>query len=114
MLGAYSISGVFDLAPLIGTSLNEALGLNPASASAASPIFWPAPPSDGTFVAAVGGRESSEFLRQSREIARVWSERGISAECVVIPGADHFTVVDELCKSDSAMTNRVLELALSS
>jgi arylformamidase len=108
---AYSISGVFELAPLIGTSLNEALGLDEASARAASPVFWPAPPEDRTFIAAVGGAESSEFLRQSKDIANVWSAAGLTAECVVIPGANHFTVVEELWRPDSAMTLRILEMA---
>ena len=69
---AYGLSGVYDLAPLIGTSLNEALYLSTGIARAASPIFRPAPPKGRRFVAAVGGDESGEFLRQSREIAQTW------------------------------------------
>ena len=40
---AVAISGVFDLAPLIPTSLNLALGLDEAEAAALSPIHWPVP-----------------------------------------------------------------------
>jgi arylformamidase len=65
----YAISGVFDLAPLISTSLNEALCLTAGTARAASPLFRPPPPKGRRFVAAVGGDESEEFQRQSREIA---------------------------------------------
>ena len=43
---AYGLSGVYDLAPLIGTSLNAALDLSTELARAASPIFRPAPPRD--------------------------------------------------------------------
>ena len=39
---AYAISGLFDLGPLVKTSVNNALGLDEASARRASPLFWPA------------------------------------------------------------------------
>ena len=108
---AYAISGVFELAPLIPTSLNEALRLTDEAARAASPILWPPPPRGAGFVAAVGGAESSEFLRQSLDIAARWSAAGVKAECVVVPGANHFTIVDELARADSAMVERVLHFA---
>ncbi len=64
-----------------------------------------------TLVAAVGGDESSEFIRQSLAITAAWSAAGVAAECVVIPGTNHFTVVDELTRPDSAMVARILDLA---
>ena len=73
----YAISGVFDLAPLIGTSINEAVGLTSGTARVASPLFRPPPPKGRRFIAAVGGDESSEFLRQSRDIAENWSKVGV-------------------------------------
>jgi arylformamidase len=109
----YAVSGVFELEPLIPTSLNDALGLDAATARAASPILWPAPAKGRTFVAAVGGAESQEFLRQSLELTRVWSEAGVIAECVVAPALNHFTVVDEFARPGSAMFTRVLQLARS-
>jgi arylformamidase len=107
----YAISGVFDLAPLIGTSLNEALGLKEGIARAASPLFRPPSPKGRKLVAAVGGEESSEFLRQSREIADKWSSVGIDARCEVIAGTNHFTIVDELIRPDSAMLTQIVALA---
>jgi arylformamidase len=109
---AYSISGVFDLVPLIDTSLNAALKLDPVSAAAVSPILWPAPAKSCRFVAAVGGAESSEFLRQNLNMAGVWSAAGVKSECVVVPAANHFTIVDELARPDSMMLARVHELAV--
>jgi arylformamidase len=107
----YSLSGVFDLAPLIGTSLNEALKLDVKSAREASPILWPAPPRDRTFIAAVGANESQEFIRQSLDIAGTWSRAQVKAECVVVPAANHFTIVDELARPESAMLARIVGLA---
>jgi arylformamidase len=106
----YAISGVFDLAPLIGTSLNEALALTKGTARAASPLFRP-PPRGRRLVAAVGGEESAEFLRQSREIAENWGKVGIDAECEVIAGTNHFTIVDELIRPGSAVLTRIVAMA---
>ncbi|MGE0699788.1 MAG: alpha/beta hydrolase [Hyphomicrobiaceae bacterium] len=108
---AYAISGVFDVAPLIPTSLNEALKLDAAKAREASPLLWPAPPKDRTLVAAAGGEESQEFIRQALEIASTWSKAGVKAECVVVPGANHFTIVEELGNPESAMLARIAGLA---
>lgn len=109
--GAYSISGVFDLVPLVPTSLNEALKLDEAKAREASPILWKPPAKECTFVAAVGGDESEEFIRQSLAIAEVWSKAGVKAECVVVPGGNHFTVVEELARGESAMAARIAGMA---
>lgn len=105
-----AISGVFDLAPLISTSINDLVGLDDTSAPAASPLLWP-PPKGRSLVAAVGGAESSEFLRQSREIAESWGRAGLATECLVVPAADHFTVVDELSRPASPLFARVAALA---
>jgi arylformamidase len=107
----YAISGVFELAPLIDTSLNQALGLTPGTARAASPLFRPPPPKGRRLVAAVGGAESGEFLRQSRVLAESWSKVGLDAKYEVIAGANHFTVVDELARPDSDMLKRIVLMA---
>jgi arylformamidase len=108
---AYAISGVFDLEPLIPTSLNPALKLDAASARAMSPLFWSPPPKDRWLIAAVGGNESREFLRQSLAIAGAWSAAGVKAECVVVPGTNHFTIVEALTDPDSPMLARIVDLA---
>jgi arylformamidase len=111
VLSGYAISGVFDLTPLIGTSLNEALALTKGTARAASPQFRPPAPKGRRLIAAVGGDESGEFLRQSREIAEAWSKVGLDATSEVIAGTNHFTVVDELLRPDSAMLKRIVLMA---
>jgi len=108
---AYAISGIYDLAPLIHTSNDDALRLSEDTARAASPLFWKPPPPERVLVAAVGGAESQEFLRQSLELVSRWAEAGVKAECVVVPGKNHFTILDELARGESAMVARIVELA---
>jgi len=107
---AYAPSGVFDLEPLIGMSLNGALRLDAAGARAVSPLRW-APPHRGSLDAVVGGAESAEFLRQSREMADVWGAAGVATRYEAVPGANHFTVIAPLADPQSAMTARLAELA---
>jgi arylformamidase len=109
--GGVAISGVFDLAPLLGTSINDLAHMDAAAARAASPLLWPPPPKGRTLVAAVGGVESSEFLRQSKAIADAWASAGLETEYLEVPGTNHFSVLDELTKPGSALFMAVAGLA---
>jgi arylformamidase len=104
-----AISGVFELAPLIQTTMNARLRLDPGTAAAASPLFRP-PPAGRTLVAAVGEHETGEFHRQSRAIVERWARAGAVTEYLSIAGVHHFTIVDELTRPGSALFDRVVAL----
>lgn len=105
-----AISGVFELAPLIPTTINRAVRLDAEAAAQASPLFWPPPGPGRTLVAAVGEHETAEFHRQSRTLAEAWANAGVSTEYLSVAGVNHFTIVDELTRSDSALFRRVVAL----
>jgi len=107
---AFAISGLFDLRPLVKTSINTALKLDDASAQAVSPLFWK-PPSRGTLDAVVGGNESAEYFRQSRSIVDAWSAAGIATRFGAIADANHFTAIAPLADVHSPMTLRLKQLA---
>lgn len=110
---AISISGLFDLTPLLGISMNADLRLDEAAARRASPLFWEIPAGARALDAWAGGKESGEFLRQSRAIAAAWGKKGVATRYVEVAGADHFTIVDPLSEPNSAMNARLVELACS-
>jgi arylformamidase len=105
----YAISGVFDLTPLTGISVNADLRLDAAEARKVSPLFWPVA-AGRIFDATVGGLESSEFKRQSRTLAQAWQQAGVRTRYEEFSGANHFTVIDPLSDPQSDMTGRVVEL----
>ena len=106
---AYAISGLFELAPLVPTSINDKIGLDAAEAEALSPLFWPAP--EGKSIdAVVGVDESSEFLRQSAAIVAAWGEDGAHTRYEEIESANHFTVIAPLTEASSAMCERLKQL----
>lgn len=112
---AVAISGVFDLTPLIPTSLNAALRLDAGEAAALSPIHWPAPngstPGGTTLDCVVGGDETDEFRRQSHAMAELWGSKGVETRLDVLPGLNHFTVLDPLADPDSDLVRRIAALA---
>jgi arylformamidase len=110
VVAAYCISGVFDLGPLIETSINNALHLDLATAKAASPLFWSSP-QRGSLDAVVGENESAEFLRQSRTIVDRWGKAGLATQFGTIPGANHFTAIAPLTDPNSPMVLRLKQLA---
>jgi arylformamidase len=110
VVAAYTISGLFDLGPLVDTSINKALGLDQTTARAASPLFWPAP-RRGSLDAVVGGNESAEYLRQSQTIVDLWGKKGIATRFDTVPGANHFTAIAPLADPESLMVSRLRELA---
>lgn len=108
---AYAISGLFDLRPLVHTSVNTALKLDDASAKAVSPLFWKSPSRDRVLDAVVGGNESAEYLRQSRTIVDAWGAAGMATRFATIPDANHFTAIAPLADPNSPMTLRIKQLA---
>lgn len=114
---AVAISGIFDLRPLIPTSLNAALDLDEREAAALSPIFWPVPngstPGGTILDCVVGGDESPEFLRQSRTMADHWAAHGVETRCDILPGLNHFTVLEPLFDAESGLVQRIAGLAKS-
>lgn len=106
---AYAISGLFDLVPLVATSINTALRLDDVTARQVSPLFWPKP-TRGSLDAVVGARESAEYHRQSHSIVEAWGD-AIPTRFGAIADANHFTAIAPLADPRSAMTLRLKELA---
>jgi len=102
--GGTAISGAFDLAPLLGTSMNQDWKLGADEARALSPVHWTLP-DDVMFDAVVGSLESDEFKRQSRTLADAWDARYLE-----VTGANHFTILDPLSDPESAMVARLREI----
>ncbi len=97
--GGVAISGLFDLAPLIDTTINGKLGLDAASARRNSPLFM-TPAGDAPLLLVVGGDESAGFHDQSDRLADAWGDR---CRRLDLAGRHHFSVVEGLAEPDSAL-----------
>ena len=106
--GVLSISGVHDLVPLLATSMNRALGLDPDEARARSPAR--SVPRPGTrAIAWVGADERPEFVRQNALLGEAWRARGAHVTVHVEPGRHHFDVIEDLERDESAMLGAWLD-----
>lgn len=93
--GAIAISGVYDLRPLRETTLNDKLKLDAAQAQACSPALRArAAAAPALFI--LGQTETAAFHTQSQDMARQWQQQGNTADCVAVPGTDHFSVLEGL------------------
>lgn len=103
-----AISGLFDLDPLVETTVNAKLGLDRDTARHLSPLFAPAP-TGCRLVAAVGGLESEEYLRQSQAIVDGWRP-DVTTSMVVLPDDHHFSIIASLADADGALTEHAVRL----
>ncbi|MDB5872900.1 MAG: hypothetical protein JWQ07_2342 [Ramlibacter sp.] len=107
--GALSISGLFDLDPIMHTPfLQQSLQLTPQQVRQASPALLP-PPDRGTLYTVAGGDESEEFLRQNRLIRDAWGESRVPV-CESLPGLNHFTVLESMVQPGHRLNGLALQL----
>ena len=110
---ACGLSGLYDLPPLVQTSVNIKLGLDEGMAHRLSPAFWPAPVGK-SFAAFVGETEPFEYQRQSRLICDVWGKGGAHTQLHVEDSANHFTILEPLLDENSRMIAVLTALAAHS
>jgi len=104
------VSGVYELEPLIGTSIDQALALTPEDAAKWSPIRLPLgrfPPT----VVCWGEIETDEFERQSRAFADAVAAAGAPLpELFEVPARNHFDVILDLSERGTMLGDATLRL----
>jgi len=103
--GATLLSGVYDLAPIRSTYVNDALGLDAPTAFAYSPLHHP-PHGQARFVLARGEHETGEYARQHTAFAgalRAWRPVDL-----VVRGRNHFDLPFDLPDATTPLGAAVL------
>ncbi|MBN9429351.1 MAG: alpha/beta hydrolase [Burkholderiales bacterium] len=107
--GVAGISGVFDLRPLLHTSVNRDVRMSDDEVQRLSPIgFAHFEPS--RFVLAAGALETDGFQQQSQRFAQRLRELGHQVELMLVQGRTHFDVLDDLGSADAALFRAVRAL----
>jgi len=109
--GLVALSGIYDLAPLVATTLNQKLRLDPADAAACSPIHRIGAPLAPALVA-VGDEETPAFIAQSRRFDDAWRRAGNRSALHVAPRADHFSLLRQFSSPGSALFDQACMLML--
>jgi arylformamidase len=110
--GAVLVSGIYVLEPLIGTTINDALGLNALTAQAVSPALLHAEGFPLTVVCH-GAIETAEFKRQSQQFTeQLRRESHVNAEVTAfeVPQRNHFDVIMDLTNGHTPLGQATLKL----
>lgn len=107
--GVLAMSGLFDLRPLCGINVNEWLRLHEEQAQRLSPLFLAPRPSLGMIVS-VGGLETEGFKRQTAAYEAMCRAAGLAVRRVEAGHCNHFDLLCELAKADSALARATLEM----
>ncbi len=89
------LSGVYDLEPLVGTTINDAVGLDTDTARALSPLRHDLSGFPPTLVA-WGDNETDEFKRQSRSLVDGLRAAGRPVAEIEVADRNHFDIVHDL------------------
>jgi arylformamidase len=103
-----AISGVYDLAPIRDTGLNNALKLTDQEVAQLSPLRLPAV--HKRLDIAYGTAELPALVIDSIQLHEARMAASAPGRLVPIPGADHFSILGELRRPDGALVDIAREL----
>jgi arylformamidase len=108
--GGLPISGIFDLEPIALGVLNDKLALSREEIEKLSPLRK-LPSRAVPLKILVGCAELPELRRQSEEYFQALRARGLPASLELLPGQNHFSIIEELARTDGAVVRGLLDLA---
>jgi arylformamidase len=104
-----AISGIYDLEPIRASYLNEKLKLDAAMSHRNSPVMQAGgPPKPLSLV--VGAAELPLLRRQTADFAGHRARFGLPVAYEEIPGANHFTIMNEMISPDGRITTLIRQL----
>ena len=103
------ISGVYDLAPLRDTALNDVLKLTDREVATLSPVLSP-PVSPKPLAIAYGTRELAALVRDSCKLHALRAAKHLSGPLLPIAGANHFTILEELRRPNGQLVRAAQRL----
>jgi hypothetical protein len=107
--GGVAISGIYDLEPIRHSYLNVKLGLDELMSGRNSPMANAAGPMK-PLALVVGGGELPLLRKQTADFAGHRAKYGLPVSYEEIPGADHFSVMDQLASPTGRITALIRQL----
>ena len=104
-----AISGIYDLEPIRHSYLNEKLRLDEAMSRRNSPMMQAGGPLKPLSLV-VGGAELPLLRKQTADFAAHRARFGLPVTYEEIPGADHFTILNEMMSPKGRITTLIRQL----
>jgi len=113
LAGAVLVSGIFDITPIVHTTINVDVGLDDREAARLSPLFALGGlhrPGLAQIVTWSGG-DTEEFARQGHDWVGHWSatEGNRRPEIVIVEDRNHFDIVFDLLDADRPLGRAVID-----
>lgn len=109
--GCYSVSGVYDLAPLARSYQQPVLRLTAREVSRYSPLTLRPQPGTRLWVT-VGGDELGAFIGQQADLVHAWRRAGAAVTVVPAPGHSHFSIVNTVADASHPVGKAALAMIL--
>uniref|UniRef100_A0A8C6TA97 Arylformamidase n=1 Tax=Neogobius melanostomus TaxID=47308 RepID=A0A8C6TA97_9GOBI len=114
LTGAFLVSGIYDLLPIVSTYVNEPLKMTEEVAVRNSPTTLvqqlKSSSSDCHIVVAVAQHDSPEFRKQSEEYYKMLKTSGLNVTLEDVPDTDHFNVIERLVDGEYHLTRLLLKI----
>ncbi|XP_049575850.1 kynurenine formamidase [Syngnathus scovelli] len=112
--GAFLVSGIYDLLPILSTYVNEPLKMTEEVAIRNSPSKLipqvKLSSSSCQFVVAVAEYDSPEFRKQSEDYYNTLKANGLNVTLEDVSNTDHFNIIEQLVDGDYHLTKLLLKM----
>ncbi|KAM9819781.1 kynurenine formamidase isoform 1-T1 [Syngnathus typhle] len=112
--GAFLVSGIYDLLPILSTYVNEPLKMTEEVAIRNSPSKLipqvKLSSSSCQFVVAVAEYDSPEFRKQSEDYYNTLKANGLNVTLEDLSNTDHFSIIEQLVDGDYHLTKLLLKM----
>lgn len=112
--GAFLVSGIYDLLPIVSTYVNDPLKMTEEVAVRNSPTTLvqqlKSSSSDCHIIVAVAEHDSPEFRKQSEDYYKMLEALGLNVTLEDVPNTDHFTIIERLVEGEYHLTKLLLKM----
>ncbi|HRH48756.1 MAG TPA: alpha/beta hydrolase [Panacibacter sp.] len=107
--GVVSLSGLFQLKPVMLSNINSVLQMDVEAAGRNSPACLQ-PIHQCPLLLAVGSNETDEFKDQTHEMYDNRKSKHSSIQLLNVPGKNHFSILDAVTENSSALQTAIFRL----
>ncbi|KAI1886460.1 hypothetical protein AGOR_G00195980 [Albula goreensis] len=112
--GAFLLSGIYDLLPVLSTYMNEPLKMTEEVAERNSPSRLVPQLSQASsncdIVVAMAQNDSPDFRKQSEEYFKTLQSAGLKVTLEDVPDTDHFSIIERFVNEDYHLTQLLLKM----
>jgi arylformamidase len=107
--GGVSISGIYQLEPLVNSYVNDKLHMDVAMARRNSPVLL-LPRTSKQLELFAGSGELSEMRRQTADYASARRAAGLPTQYAEIPEANHYTILNSMMNADGTIHQAIMTM----